>query len=1154
MRSNPLRLLACLALVASSFACKGKHVDVPTYSVAGSVSGLLGHGLVLQVNGKGDLSVTADGPFQFATRLDAATSYAVTVLQQPTTPAQTCTVARGTGTIGANVVDVAVTCITNAYAIGGTVAGLQGSGLLLQDNGADDLLVGANGAFRFATPVQSGQAFTITVKTQPGSPAQTCAVSGGSGTVGQGDVASVSVNCDTNRYTLGGTVGGLAGGGLVLQNNGGDDLAVTANGGFAFASPVLSGATFAVLVKTQPTGPSQTCTVTAGAGAMVATDVVSVNVTCTTNRYPVGGTVTGLAGAGLVLQNNLGDNTAVSADGGFTFTTSVQSGDAYQITVLSQPTGPWQTCTVAGGEGLVTSDAVTGVSVTCATNRYAVGGTVTGLVGDLVVLQNNGGDDLVITSDRSFWFPTPVESGQPFTVTVKTQPASPTQTCTVSGGTGTMVGADAGSVVVNCAVDAYAVGGVVTGLEGSGLTLQLNGAAPFAVGASGSFAFPTTVLSGAGYLVAVATQPTTPWQTCVASREHGTVVSADVTDVTVTCTTNAYAVGGTVTGLRGTGLVLRNAGADDLGVLGDGAFVFPSSVASGRSYAVTVAAQPTAPSQTCTVDAGSGTLAGGDVTNVSVTCTTNTYSVGGTVTGLVGSGLVLANNGGDGRVVSANGDFVFATPVPSGGSYDVTVLVQPTAPSQTCTVAWGAGPVGSMNVTDVSVVCVTNLYLVGGTVAGLAGTGLTLRNNAGDDLPVSSSGAFSFATPVASGQPYAVTIAAQPSGPTQTCSVSGGSGTVGGGAVASVLVNCTTNAYAVGGLLSGLGTAAGLVLQNNGGDDLALTADGTFSFPTPALSGSTYDVTVKTNPTSPWETCLVTGGAGPVTSAAITTVQVSCTPRRFAVAVSVSGLAGTGLVLQDNGADNLSVGANGLYTFSQTVASGAAYSVTVLTNPSAPWQTCTVTAPAGAMPDGVTLAVACSTNTYTVGGTVSGAPVTGLVLRNNGGDPLSVSATGTFTFPTRVASGGSYAVTVASQPTAGICSVTSGAGSVTSANVTGVVVTCIDNPCASYGGIRVVINANIWVCQASAKWGTWSPALIPAPWTVCTVSQWAAHAPAGTPRSYGLESIWINNNSCGPGMHHEVYVTYPMNMASCYDGSDCCWNNETPLQFAVCRP
>ena len=73
-------------------------------------------------------------------------------------------------------------------------------------------------------------------------PAQTCQVSGGSGTVGAADVTSVAVNCAVSTYTVGGTVTGLVGTGLVLENNATDDLSVTGNGSFAFAAPVASGA------------------------------------------------------------------------------------------------------------------------------------------------------------------------------------------------------------------------------------------------------------------------------------------------------------------------------------------------------------------------------------------------------------------------------------------------------------------------------------------------------------------------------------------------------------------------------------------------------------------------------------------------------------------------------------------------------------------------------------------------------------------------------------------------------------------------------------------------------------------------------------------------------------------------------------------------
>ena len=65
--------------------------------------------------------------------------------------------------------------------------------------------------------------------------------------------------------------------------------------------------------------------------------------------YTVGGTTSGLAGAGLVLQNNGGDNLPVPANGSFTFSIPVAQGGAYSVTVLTQP--PGRTCTVTNGSG-----------------------------------------------------------------------------------------------------------------------------------------------------------------------------------------------------------------------------------------------------------------------------------------------------------------------------------------------------------------------------------------------------------------------------------------------------------------------------------------------------------------------------------------------------------------------------------------------------------------------------------------------------------------------------------------------------------------------------------------------------------------------------------------------------------------------------------
>ena len=187
-----------------------------------------------------------------------------------------------------------------------------------------------------------------------------------------------------------------------------------------------------------------------------------------------------------------------------------------------------------------------------------------------------------------------------------------------------------------------------------------------------------------------------------------------------TGTAATYTVGGTVSGLAGSGLVLRDNGGDDLAVSADGAFAFVTELAGGDSYTVTVFARPSRPAQHCTVTAGSGTMASANVTTVAIVCATDSYTVGGMVSGLTGAGLVLRDNGGDDLAVSADGPFVFATQLASGGSYSVTVLTQPTSPAQRCAVTNGSGTVATANVTNVAIACVTNTGM--GTVRVTAST------------------------------------------------------------------------------------------------------------------------------------------------------------------------------------------------------------------------------------------------------------------------------------------------------------------------------------------------------------------------------------------------------------------------------------------------
>ncbi len=162
------------------------------YTVGGSASGLAGAGLVLQLNGAETLPVASDGPFTFSTELADGAAYAVTIAAAP--PGQVCSLANASGTIaGADVVDVEVSCSTPTYRVGGSVSGLQGTGLVLQLNGGNDLAITRNGAFAFPLSLADGSAWAVTVSAQP--TGQTCAVAGGDGVITGADVNDVTVSC-----------------------------------------------------------------------------------------------------------------------------------------------------------------------------------------------------------------------------------------------------------------------------------------------------------------------------------------------------------------------------------------------------------------------------------------------------------------------------------------------------------------------------------------------------------------------------------------------------------------------------------------------------------------------------------------------------------------------------------------------------------------------------------------------------------------------------------------------------------------------------------------------------------------------------------------------------------------------------------------------
>jgi len=495
--------------------------------------------------------------------------------------------------------------------------------------------------------------------------------------------------------------------------------------------------------------------------------------------------------------------------------------------------------------------------------RYSVGGTTTGLTGNVVLRMN--GTDLTV-SGATFTFANRLLDAATYTVAVQTQPTG--QTCAVTNASGTIAAANVNNVSVTCTNNNYSLGGNVTGLTGS-VTLRLNGANDLTLNGNGAYTFGTQLAHGTAYTVTVQGQPVD--QVCSVANSTGNVAGANVTNINVTCANESYIVSGNVTGLMGT-VVLQLNGANDLSVTTAGAFQFPTALAGGTTYAVTVLTQPLG--QTCTVTNGSGTGIA-DVTNVAVACANNpaTYTIGGTVSGLTaGEVTLMLNNNLTTLVRNANGAFTFNARVPSGLIYTVLVSGQPAG--QSCLVTSGGGVVAAANVTNVTVNCsaVANTFQLGGNVNNLDGE-IWLWLNGANTLVVTTNGAFHFDARLPSGTNYTVTLIRQPDH--QVCLIGNNTGTMPAGDLNNININC--NNLSIGGTVSNL-NSLGLTLTLNNLAELNVPVGATtFTFPADSSirNGTIYTVHIKSQPTS--QTCTILHSSGfAVTRPVVTNIEVTC--------------------------------------------------------------------------------------------------------------------------------------------------------------------------------------------------------------------------------------------------------------------------------------
>jgi hypothetical protein len=747
--------------------------------------------------------------------------------------------------------------------------------------------------------------------------------------------------------------------------------------------------------------------------------------------------------------------------------------------------------TVLGGL-LVTVFSVNAAAAT----SYTISVAVTGLTGTLV-MQDSKADLLTFTTNDTQTFSKSYTSGATYTVRVKTQPSG--QTCTLSSNaTGTITSNI--TVTATCAVVDYTISVAVTGLTGT-LVMRDTKADILTFTTNSTQTFATSYASGSSYQVGVKTQPA--GQTCTLSSNYKGTITSNIT-VTATCTTNAvnYKISVAVTGLTGTLVVQDNVGSA-LTFTTNTTQTFSNTYASGATYSVTVETQPSG--QTCTLSSNASGTITSNIT-VTATCTTNVvnYTISVAVTGLTGT-LVMQDDKSDNLTFTTNNTQTFATSYPSGSSYTVSVKTQPTG--QTCTLSSNASGTITSNIT-VTATCTTNVvnYTISVAVAGLTGT-LVMQDSKSDNLTFTTNNTQTFATSYPSGSSYTVSVKTQPTG--QTCTLSSNaSGTITSNI--TVTATCTTNVvnYTISVAVTGLtGT---LVMQDDKSDNLTFTTNNTQTFATSYPSGSSYTVSVKTQPTG--QTCTLSSNASGTITSNVTVTATCTTNPTYTISVAVTGLTGT-LVVQDNVGPTLSFTTNATQTFSNTYASGATYSVTVQTQPTG--QTCTLSSNAsGTITSNITVTATCAAASYTVSVAVTGLSGT-VVLTDDQGSTLTFTSNNTQTFSNTYASGAAYTISVTTQPLTESCIPTYSTGTITS-NTT-IFASC------SIGSIRqlgTISDVSSITCQGALVNGVCQQLTVSCPNVPDLFAYVKTNTPTGTP--LGVASYGTGTE--GNGLYESIFT------------------------------
>jgi len=376
-------------------------------------------------------------------------------------------------------------------------------GRLVLSNGHETLTLDGNGPTfsRFEGELPIGRRYEVTVVRQPAD--GTLCVPDPETARGAMVVEGITVTITCGPvHPVRGTLEGLAGDRVSLRVESSAYVAggrvrgatrqtfdLSQNGDFALPLHLPTGASWSVTVASQPRVPTQLCEIANDHGEVGIRGVAGVNVTCeVVAPRLLGGRVRRLQGGGLEVANSAtGETVALEADGEFEFEQRVMPGTRLEVTVPTQPPEPPQQCVAAGVPETMPNRDFLDVVVSCAeVPTYQVVVTVTAVAGTGLTLLLNDTEELEIGRDGRYAFETELLTGGWYEVTVLTQPSEPDQECQVAFGSGEVGDVDVDDIQVICGLSApegaeerYYIGGVVTGLVGTGLYLNLDTALEF---------------------------------------------------------------------------------------------------------------------------------------------------------------------------------------------------------------------------------------------------------------------------------------------------------------------------------------------------------------------------------------------------------------------------------------------------------------------------------------------------------------------------------------------------------------------------------------------------------------------------------------------------------------------------------------------------